>query len=352
MLLPRYSRRAPAPHRQAERGYILLTLMLFTALLVIAAVAMAPELSFQIKRDREEELIHRGVQYSRAIKHYVKKFGRYPTRLEDLENTNQVRFLRRRYKDPITGKDFKLLHLGEVQMAFGAGIPGLAGVGPGAPGLAGGPGFAGAANPGSPFGGALVPGQTPGLNAAINTQQIAATIAQQQASLGQQPTNLNQTNLNQGDESSQSSTGGTTGGTNPAPGAPGGFGTPITGPLGNQPGSPGGNNQVFGGGPIVGVTSTSKEKSIRLFNRKDHYNQWQFIYDPSTDTGGLLATPNQPQLIPNATGAQPGVGGNPAAPGGFGSPGAGSPFGGPGSPSPQPSPNGGQPMQPNMPPDQ
>jgi hypothetical protein len=48
--------------------------------------------------------------------------------------------------------------------------------------------------------------------------------------------------------------------------------------------------------PIVGVASTSKEKTIRVFNKKDHYNQWQFIYDPSTDRGGLLMTPNQPAI--------------------------------------------------------
>ena len=61
-------------------------------------------------------MIHRGTQYSRAIRRYVKKTGRYPSRLEELENTNNIRFLRKRYKDPITGKDFKLLHVGEVQL--------------------------------------------------------------------------------------------------------------------------------------------------------------------------------------------------------------------------------------------
>jgi hypothetical protein len=48
--------------------------------------------------------------------------------------------------------------------------------------------------------------------------------------------------------------------------------------------------------PIIGVASTSKNKSIREFNKKDHYNQWQFIYDPSSDRGGLLSTPNQPGI--------------------------------------------------------
>src|SRR5579863_6837000 len=147
MMLPA---RKSVPCR-TERGYILITLILFVALLAIAAVVMAPIIAFQVKRDREEELIHRGVQYSRAMKHFVKKFGRYPTSLEELENTNQVRFLRRRYKDPITGKDFKILHMGDVQMAFGAGIAGAtpaAGLTPGgAPGAPGGPGgLNGAAN--------------------------------------------------------------------------------------------------------------------------------------------------------------------------------------------------------------
>ena len=103
--------------------------------------------SYEIKRDREEELIHRGMQYSRAIQHY-KKFNRYPTRIEDLEDTNEVRFLRKRYKDPITGKDFKLLHYGEAKLTLsnllgGGGIPGANPIG-GASGLNGASGFGGA----------------------------------------------------------------------------------------------------------------------------------------------------------------------------------------------------------------
>src|SRR2546429_3526056 len=118
-----FRRQAIRSHSR-EHGYILLTLMLMTVALVIAAAAVLPAISFEIRRDREEELIHRGVQYSRAVRRYVKKFGRYPTRLEELEDTNNLRFLRRRYKDPITGQDFKLLHLGEIKVNFGAGVAG------------------------------------------------------------------------------------------------------------------------------------------------------------------------------------------------------------------------------------
>ena len=53
---------------------------------------------------------------------------------------------------------------------------------------------------------------------------------------------------------------------------------------------------TFGGGPIVGVVSASKKEGIREFNHKKKYEEWQFIYDPSTDRGGLLSTPNQPPL--------------------------------------------------------
>ena len=113
----------PTTIRRSERGYILLMLMLFVTLLVIAAGVAAPTIAFRVRRDREEEMIHRGTQYSRAIQRYVKKTGRYPSRLEDLENTNNIRFLRRRYKDPITGKDFKLLHVGEVQLTSSPASP-------------------------------------------------------------------------------------------------------------------------------------------------------------------------------------------------------------------------------------
>src|SRR5690348_12784405 len=93
-------------NRRQDEGYILLTLMLMCAMVIIALAAVGPQLTHQIKRDREEEMIHRGVQYSRAIRKFYKKTGRYPVRLEELENTNNLRFIRKKYKDPITGEEF------------------------------------------------------------------------------------------------------------------------------------------------------------------------------------------------------------------------------------------------------
>ena len=330
-------------HRRSERGYILITLILFVALIAIAAVVMAPVIAFQVKRDREEELIHRGVQYSRAMKHFVKKFGRYPTRIEELENTNQIRFLRKRYKDPITGKDFKILRMGDVQMAFGAGLAGAAPAGglnnPGAAGIAGGPG-----------------GQAGIPNGALNTMAMAGGLAAAGMNAGnsaQAPVvgapGTGTTAVSNGpagqnsDENAGDDTTANQGGSHPAvgPGAPGAFG--AVSPGGSAPGA-----QVFGGGPMVGVASTSKDKTIRVFNKKDHYYQWQFIYDPSSDRGGLLTTPNQPALQGATTVLQQGVPGTPGAPGTVGGGISGQP--GPGAQPGQPTQPGMQ--TPQMPPDQ
>jgi hypothetical protein len=81
------------------------------------------------------------------------------------------------------------------------------------------------------------------------------------------------------------------------------------------------SSRIFGGGPIVGVASTSKAQSIREFNHKNHYNQWQFIYDPSIDKGGLITTPAQPPLQVSQPLNQPqNPSGGPSSPGGFPSP--------------------------------
>ena len=73
----------------------------------------------------------------------------------------------------------------------------------------------------------------------------------------------------------------------------------------NSPGSPsssGFSGPVFGGGPILGVASLSKAKSIRVFYQKNHYNDWLFIYVPGADRGGLLVGPVNPGVQTGITG--------------------------------------------------
>src|SRR5579859_6658993 len=109
--------------RKGEQGYILLVLLLAVALISFGLLVEVQSIAFQIRRDREEELIHRGVQYSRAVRLFVLKFHRYPASIAELQNTNNIRFLRKRYKDPITGKDFRLLYMDKVAAFYRAPVP-------------------------------------------------------------------------------------------------------------------------------------------------------------------------------------------------------------------------------------
>lgn len=254
--------------RRQDRGYVLLVLLLLIAVLTIGFLEAAKyDLEYtaqQIKREREEELIHRGVQYSRAIRRYFKAFGRYPTRIEDLESTNNIRFLRKRYKDPITGKDFKLLRMADVQFGLTAQIVQTPVRPPGPqPGAEkNGEDAQDSADSGTPTNDDAQSADPQ----SANPQSDAQSADGQSGDQGQQA----QANASAGAAQSRGEAWQQGGAANPP--------------------------QVFAGGPIVGVASLSKRKSIREFNHKDHYNEWQFLYDPSTDGGGLIMTPNQPRI--------------------------------------------------------
>ncbi|HUQ49417.1 MAG TPA: hypothetical protein VM056_01790 [Terriglobales bacterium] len=106
--------RRPGNHK--ERGYVLIAILFILAVMIIALTAAAPAIATSVKRQREEELIRRGKQYQRAIQLYYRKFGRFPASVDQLENTNNVRFLRRKYSDPITGKDeWRLIRFGQAK---------------------------------------------------------------------------------------------------------------------------------------------------------------------------------------------------------------------------------------------
>src|SRR6202000_2791090 len=86
-----------------EDGYLLLTVLVLVFLMLLALSVAAPRVAKEIQRDKERETLQRGLQYRRAIQLYYKKFGSYPTDVKQLENTNEIRFLRKRYTDPMTG---------------------------------------------------------------------------------------------------------------------------------------------------------------------------------------------------------------------------------------------------------
>lgn len=77
-------------------------------------------------------------------------------------------------------------------------------------------------------------------------------------------------------------------------------------------GAQGMSGSVGARGGIVGVSSTSAAKSFRLYNGRDRYDQWLFVYAaPTLGRPGGSPTPGGPAGMP-----RPGMGG----PGGMGSP--------------------------------
>jgi hypothetical protein len=99
--------------RERERGSALLIVFLFAAFVAIMLYKEMPVMAFEAQRAKEQLLIDRGEQYKQAVKVYWTHFqGRYPPDINALEGTNNIRFLRHRYKDPLTGKDdWRLLHM-------------------------------------------------------------------------------------------------------------------------------------------------------------------------------------------------------------------------------------------------
>jgi type II secretory pathway pseudopilin PulG len=247
-----------AGKHRPEQGYVLLSLMLIVGLLTIAAAVVAPSIAFQIKREREEEMVHRGVQYSRAIRGFLKNNKRYPTRLEELSDANGLKFIRKFYKDPITGREFKLLHMADLPSQGG-----ITNLNPSDAQAAENAGSDPSATPDVP--GTDASGTNPDVVAANPSAPLPGT-------------------TNAAGVTSTTSTGFKF---TPSPDLPPGL-------------------------LIFGVASTSKAKTIREFNRKNRYNEWLFFYDPKYDRGYQITGPTVTSLT---TGLQsPSSGQNPTAP--------------------------------------
>ena len=241
---------------------MLVSVIILLAVLLIALAVGAPKVAESIQRDREIETMHRGKQYIRGIQLYYRKFHAYPPNLDALVKTNEIRFLRKKYIDPITGKDdwkpiMYCQNKTPLAMGFfgqplgGTGCGALAGIGPsGGNGVQGANLLSTSASGGSLF--SNTAGGT-GSTAAIGTAVGSA------GSDGQVDAN----------------------------------GTPI-----NNTGSPVGNGPTFGGGGIVGVEPASPKQSILLYKKKNHYNEWEFLYSQLQDqqmiAGGNAGNIGQP----------------------------------------------------------
>ena len=281
----------PAAIRRAipsdAQGYILLAAIFFLALLVISLAVAAPRIARAIQRDREVETFHRGMQYRRAVQLYYRKFHAYPPNADALVKTNEIRFLRKKYIDPITGKDdWKQVLYGQnitptAMGFFGQPLSGnattIAGVGP-----SGGNGLGSQNSTG--LGGGI-----------FNSPDSGSGVTQPP------PTGSTAPSDNSG--SNPGSTTGTPGSTGSGTGTGTGTGSGQTG-------------QTFGGAGIIGFSPASSKQSILVYKKKNHYNEWEFTYDPLSDmqtvSGGNTGTVGQPASSTSSPAGSPSPGASPS----------------------------------------
>jgi type II secretory pathway pseudopilin PulG len=239
--------------RHSEEGYILLGVVIVLSVFTIILLAALPKVREEIRRDHEIETMHRGQQYKRAVQLYYRRFHSFPPSIDALLETNGLRFLRKRYSDPLTGKDdWEPVFLGQnrapLTMGFFGEVRNL--------------GAAQAGN-GPSRSDQIVGGRPP---------DTFSTYAPDPSGLD------NGANSIQAKSSDSSS------------------------PFGQVPGI----------GPIIGVSPSNTEQSILIYKTKDHYDEWEFVYDPASDRmvqGWFPPTYGKP---PNV--GAPGVGPNSPTP--------------------------------------
>lgn len=308
---------------------MLLAMIVGVFLVLLALGIAAPKVAQDLRREREVEAIERGNQYVRAIRLYYRKFGRYPASMDVLEKSNNIRFLRRKYVDPITGKeDWRLIHIGEAKTTvkgfFGQPLAGL-------PGQAGGLGSA--AGMSSNIGGA---NSTPGAASPSPFGSPGSGMSGASAPGASQPYTL-------GGASNNSPAGTTAGasGVATAAGAAGGSDSSSSsmGGISSQSASA----FTGTGQPFVGIGIPKEGNSITVLNEQTTYQTWEFIYDPRIEqmyakaallggspanNGGSLGTsPNQLGSPPgmNAPTTNSPLGTSPTSPAGGPSPGTTTP---------------------------
>ncbi|WP_348266888.1 type II secretion system protein [Edaphobacter sp. DSM 109919] len=277
--------------RFGEQGFLLLGLVVAIFLILLALSVAAPTVAHELRREREVETVRRGNAYVRAIEVYYLKVGHYPGSMEQLEKTNNIRFLRKRYVDPLTGKDdWRLIHVGEAKTTvkgfFGKPLGGIASSGLGSASGMASPGMSSSGMSGSSgFGSSSGSGSTFG-SSSTGTSGLGSTGL------------------------SSSSPGGTSSG------------------IGSQSGT----GMTETGGPFVGVGLVKDGTSIMTLNEQTTYPTWEFIYDPRIEQlkakvnlfgGGMTAT--NASDLGSASGSKSDFGGSSSSPGsppsngGFGS---------------------------------
>jgi type II secretory pathway pseudopilin PulG len=93
-----------------SRGFVLVGLLFIVTALAITLAVVIPSYELQSRRDMEEELIFRGAEYARAIGKFRRKYGALPLTVDELmRGSDGVPSLRRRYRDPSSGEEFRTI---------------------------------------------------------------------------------------------------------------------------------------------------------------------------------------------------------------------------------------------------
>ncbi len=308
------SERRRSERRNSECGSALLIVFVFAAVLAIMLYRELPVTLFEAQRQKEELLVDRGHEYVRAVQlFYRRNHGQYPASIEQLEDTNRVRYLRRKYKDPFTGKDdWRLLHAGPGGMLMDSKVNPLKTGNPSDP--------ANAKAPASETSTSEADSQTPAV--APLPQRPPAIKATAGPAAGATPTQTDQdpgTPLLTPTDGQQAMT-------NPDPtavaagqnaaktqnetaaGTPQNVGQANSGinPINaSQQGIGFGSSGRMMGGAIAGVASTAHGHGIKRINEQSDYALWEFYYDPTKDkTAGM---PGQVTNNPGLGNAAPGA---------------------------------------------
>lgn len=373
-----------AKARHAESGYALITILFLLGVVAVMLARSLPRDAMNAERTREEVLIYRGEQYARAVKLYFREHQRYPESLDDLEETDGVRFLRRRYRDPMTGDDqWRLIKMGTdgrfedslvydtekddpaggrntpAAQAFAAAQLDNAALTPNAAAAQ----QRTSAAPTNPF---QVPGGTagvfnfPGQPAPVDSEEQPELRPDGQPARGsegdysqvlpdQVPVDAGQRDPRLGPNGVPAAIAGIAPQQAPdysgrplPPGAVSGQAASLINDLLTKP-RPGGLAGLQGqaaaqqGGPtaafqegIAGVASKSERTGVKVYKDRENFNEWEFVYDYRRDAQvGAMAPQAGAEAGGNINQGQPGLtpsgalGGNPAARQGnpFGSPG-------------------------------
>lgn len=105
----------PAGNKNHIAGFTLIVVLAMVVVVGVVAETAVTATSYQLKRDRELELLYRGKTIKDAIASYYragKTVKTFPRSLDDLVNDSRFaykRHLRQAYLDPITNDDFEII---------------------------------------------------------------------------------------------------------------------------------------------------------------------------------------------------------------------------------------------------